>query len=548
MTLSVSTPPPDETVPRRLVGGRYEILRALAMGGMGTVYVARHVLTQQKVALKVIDRRFGHDPASVERFLREVSVASKVEHPGIVKVFDAGVDEDVDGARWPYLAMELLTGGDLANQITGGRVTMLQALRWVQSMLGALGAAHAAGVVHRDLKPENIFIEGPGDREGVVRLLDFGIARDLEGPRTATMVGQALGTVYDMAPEQARDASSVTARADVYAVGVIMYQLFTGAFPYDGDNPHAVVIRAQMDEHQPVGARAPWLDPRLAALVEACLRRRPEERPADASALGASLAGLLADPELGRSLGGRRVQPASFMASPAPSQHLEDPFANYTPKDEGPAPPGASGTPQDGPTAPAEVTAESAPEAPEEAEGPTLRRSIAIVGAIVPVVVALVLLVAQALHRGSPPAQTAPSSTASALPVEPRAPAPAAPAAPASEQVPAPVTVSTPLVTARETPRARGGRALRGALPPAQAQAPAALAPPPPAVAPPPTAAPPVPAVAPVAVAPPAPPAPRVQVPPVAPPVAPPTAPAPPVRPPPQRPPEGEGPQPFTTF
>jgi serine/threonine-protein kinase len=435
---------------------------------------------------------------------------------------------------------------------------MLQAVRWVEAMLGALGAAHHAGVVHRDLKPENIFIEGPGEREGLVRLLDFGIARDLEGPRTATMAGQALGTVYYMAPEQARDASSVTVRADVYAVGVILYQILTGTFPYDGDNPHAVVIRAQMDEHEAVSVRAPWLDPRVAALVESCLRRRPEERPAEAVVLGAALAGLLADPEVAGGLASRRVQPSSFCASPAPSQNFEDPFANFTPKDQapGPAPEGKLSRPASQETLePPETPVPS----PEASEGISLRRSIAIVAAIVPVVVVLVLLGAQALHRGSsretlraaapstanPAPQVVPpqSSARTLAPLAPEV-VPEAPVVAVPSSVPAaPREIVRPRTIARSPGATRGPTAA-----PAQAASvPLAVAPAP--VAPPPAP----PAAAPVVAAPvvaaPVVAAPVVAAPPSAPttPRTPPVAPSAP-RPPAPRPPEGEGPTPFTTF
>jgi serine/threonine protein kinase len=337
-----------------LVGGRYEIVRPLASGGMATVYIARHHLTRQEVALKIVASVFAQDAAGVARFLREVSVASRIQHDGVVKVFDAGFDEAL---RSPYLAMELLDGGSLAEMLSARKVDQEAALRLVLAFLDPLAAAHDAGVVHRDLKPENVFVT----RDGRVKLLDFGVARDLRGSR-ATMEGTALGTVYYMAPEQAVDARSVGAAADVYAVGVTLYQILCGIFPFDGSTPHAVLIRANRETAVPAATRATWAHPNLTELVDRCLAKSPADRPADAAALRGLLAALLDDAAVVSTVRGREVNPATFLSTPPPpalSGEFLDPFA------------AAATTPPPMPAAPRPVTEVAPPEviAPPPARG-----------------------------------------------------------------------------------------------------------------------------------------------------------------------------------
>ncbi len=313
----------------RAVGGRYEVLRPLAEGGMGALYVARHLLTRQEVALKILDPRFVRDAAGVERFLREVSIAARIGHEGVVKVYDAGVDDGPGGTGSLYLAMELLDGETLAQRLARGDVPLAQCLGWFRDMLVPLEAAHDSGVVHRDLKPENIFL-ARGKRGEVVKILDFGIARDTSGSRTATLEGTALGTVYYMSPEQGLDARAVTARADVWSLGAMLYQCVTGMFPFDGDSPAAVLLKVHNQPFVPLAITAPWLAPPLAALIERCLSKSPDDRPADARALRAACEDVLADAAVQASLAGRTVDPATFVAVLTPSEHFDDPFAGVS--------------------------------------------------------------------------------------------------------------------------------------------------------------------------------------------------------------------------
>jgi len=313
----------------RAVGGRYEVLKPLAEGGMGTLYVARHLLTRQEVALKILDPRFVRDPAGVERFLREVSVAARINHDGVVKVFDAGVDDGPGGTGSLYLAMELLDGETLAQRIARGNIPLAQVLVWFRDLLVPLEAAHDAGVVHRDLKPENIFLARTPQGE-VVKVLDFGIARDTSGTNSATMEGTSLGTVYYMSPEQGLDARGATSRSDVWSLGAMLYQCVTGNFPFDGDSPAAVILKVHNQPFVPLEYAAPWCPPPLAALIVQCLSKSPADRPADARALRAACDALFGEDSVRTGLVGRIVDPATFASALTPSEHFDDPFAGLS--------------------------------------------------------------------------------------------------------------------------------------------------------------------------------------------------------------------------
>ncbi len=285
----------------RVVAGKYELVRALAEGGMGSVHIARHVLTRVEVALKLMHGAASRDESAVERFLREVRFAAEIGHPGIVKVFDAG--EDSDGTL--FLAMELLSGEDMAERLARPATTAGQALDLLARVLPALTAAHARGIVHRDLKPENIFVARRPDGAEEVKLLDFGIARQV-GVSSKTSVGTGLGTTHYMSPEQASNARDVRPASDVWALGVILYESITGVLPFDGASIHEVIIRAYTEKHAPLTQFVPGLDARLVALVDRCLAKQASDRPEDAGALAAELEPLLADPAVRASLVGGR--------------------------------------------------------------------------------------------------------------------------------------------------------------------------------------------------------------------------------------------------
>ncbi|UJR82388.1 serine/threonine-protein kinase [Sandaracinus amylolyticus] len=267
----------------RLIGGRYEIVRKIAEGGMGAVYEAQHHLTKQTVALKILFPHIGRDENARQRFLREVSAPAQIGHDGIVEVHDAGFDTQ-DGSL--FVAMELLRGETMRDRLSRGGLTRDQVLDLFEAMLDPLAAAHARGIVHRDLKPENVFLHRERDGREVLKLLDFGIARDLdEKSQSVTQTGMAMGTPHYMAPEQAMSARSVSFPADVWAVGAMLYEALSGSPPFGGETASAIVVHAVSKPHEPLAHVAPATPHAIALLVDRCLAKEADKRPKDAREL-----------------------------------------------------------------------------------------------------------------------------------------------------------------------------------------------------------------------------------------------------------------------
>ncbi len=214
--------------------GRYRILRSLGEGGMGAVYEAEHTALGRRVAIKVLHAHVARVPDAVRRFEREARAAAEIGHPNIVEVFDVGTH-----LGEPFLVMELLRGETLADRLSRPElIDARAACRIVGYVLSALASAHAKGIIHRDLKPENVFLV-PGDPTDGVKLLDFGISKFRRAGATllqTTQEGIPLGTPGYMAPEQWMGRRDIDHRADIFAVGVMLYELLTGGLPYEGAN------------------------------------------------------------------------------------------------------------------------------------------------------------------------------------------------------------------------------------------------------------------------------------------------------------------------
>jgi serine/threonine protein kinase len=278
---------PGESAPARrrerhalpaCVAGRYTLDASLGSGGMGEVFSARDELTGERVALKIV-RRSDAAPRGVERLLREAVAASRATHPAVVKVFEASEDSPNDLA---FIAQELLVGETLrARLLRRGRLSPAEAVAILAPVVDALAAAHEAGVVHRDLKPENIFLEG-GDEAPRPRVIDFGIARlvaDDDATRTQlTVTGSVLGTPAYMSPEQARGADDVDEQTDVWAVGVVLHELLTGATPFARATPHATLAAILLDVVPSARDLAPDVPEALAAVAGRALSRNRVER------------------------------------------------------------------------------------------------------------------------------------------------------------------------------------------------------------------------------------------------------------------------------
>src|SRR3954464_2398678 len=209
-------------------------------------------------------------PSVVERFLREASAAGRVGNPHIVETFDAGALESGE----PYLVMELLRGQPLSARIAAGKKPLLEVVDLIGQAAAGVHAAHNAGIVHRDLKPDNLFITDGGDGRPFVKLLDFGISKfdpTKTGGLPLTQEGAALGTPYYMPPEQIRGEGNLDARADVYALGVILYECLAGVRPYEAETLPHLAILIHTGQPKPIAEHRPDLPPGLAALVHGAM-------------------------------------------------------------------------------------------------------------------------------------------------------------------------------------------------------------------------------------------------------------------------------------
>lgn len=266
---------------------------------MGAVYLGQHVHLQRKVAVKVLAR--GHEPGSeaVKRFYREARIAGRIGHPSIVDVYDLGTL--ANGS--PYLVMEHLEGETLGERIArAGAQPIDETLDVLCEVLSALGAAHARGIVHRDMKPANVFLVkreageeiAPGDKHSSVRLLDFGISKDLSDDgqtMSITKAGKVVGTPYYMSPEQARGERNIDHRVDVYGSGVTLYEALTGRLPYKASSYGSLVAKILDGRAEPPSHWRPALPPAVDALVLRAMHRDRQQRFQTADEmLGAAMA------------------------------------------------------------------------------------------------------------------------------------------------------------------------------------------------------------------------------------------------------------------
>lgn len=304
----------------RVIAGRYEVVREVARGGMAVVYEAVHVVSRRRVALKVLFDDAYADDVSRARFLREVSAPARIGHEGLVQVFDAGFDDDT-GA--PFVAMELLEGHTLRDEMARGPLPLARTLSLFERLLAPVAAAHASNIVHRDLKPENVFLASAGGRE-LVKVLDFGLARVVdERAETETRTGVAMGTPHYMAPEQAVSARDVTPAADVWALGVMLYEALCGTPPFTGPTPSAIVVEAVTQPHRRLRDRVPDVSPALSTLVDRCLEKEAAQRVSDAGSMLRELRAVAAS-------AGAPSPPAAVMQTSVPPTSALNAFAAPT--------------------------------------------------------------------------------------------------------------------------------------------------------------------------------------------------------------------------
>ena len=362
--VDVESPSPPDPRVGHLLQGRYRILSKLASGAMGVVYKGERVQLGRPVAVKFLHPWIAAQKAFLSRFETEAKAMSRLAHPNCVSVIDFGVD----GA--PYLVMDFVTGRTLREVMLAGPIALDRVLKIGQQLLAGLAHAHAQGIVHRDLKPENLILSGEGGLEEHLRILDFGLAKLRDGP--AMTAGMAVGTPSYMSPEQSGGTGTVDARTDLYAVGVLLFEIFAGRKPFQSENV-GELIYMHRDAPPPLlrdVAPASGYSAELEALLAKALSKLPEDRFPSAADFAAALAAL---PE---AQGGVRPASKRAPASRAPAKTTVDTVSAVRRRLGAEAPP---------PRAPGAAT----PAAPKQ------WRVAWIVGAFV-----LVVLVALSIGRG----------------------------------------------------------------------------------------------------------------------------------------------------
>jgi serine/threonine protein kinase len=276
--------------PGDVVGGKYRVEKVLGAGGMGVVVAATHVDLGQAVALKFILPELVAGKGAIERFMREARAAVRLKSEHVARVYDVGRD----AADRPYMVLELLEGMDLARlNRQKGPLPVADAVEYVLQACEALVEAHALGLVHRDLKPHNIFVARRLNGTPLVKVLDFGIAKAI-GPSAAgqmalTDSSAIIGSPLYMAPEQMRSARTADVRSDIWALGVILYELLGGQVPFDGETVTEVCIRVVNEEPERLVALRPALESSLVDVVMRCLEKDPEDRWQNVAQLASAL-------------------------------------------------------------------------------------------------------------------------------------------------------------------------------------------------------------------------------------------------------------------
>lgn len=308
----------------RVLDGRYTVRSRIARGGMASVYLAVDERLDREVAVKVMHEQLVHDQDFVRRFTREARSAARLNHHGIVQVFDQGFHDGV-----AFLAMEFVPGRTLRDVMRErGAMPAGEAFDLLEPVLEALAAAHRAGIVHRDVKPENVLIAD----DGRVKVADFGLARAVDAGTSHSQTGVLLGTVSYLAPEQV-ERGVADARSDVYAAGVVLFELLTASKPFAGDTPVQVALQHVSSRVPAPSSRAAGVDPALDDLVLLAAAREPDARPADARDL------LMALRETRRRLGAaaltQRPVPLGTLPAAAPSSSGADVLTDNVPFPDG---------------------------------------------------------------------------------------------------------------------------------------------------------------------------------------------------------------------
>jgi eukaryotic-like serine/threonine-protein kinase len=327
-------PQPGETV-----GGKFVVERVLGVGGMGVVLAARHAQLGQQVAIKFLRKSAAESTEAVNRFLREARAAVALQSAHVVRVMDVGT---LDGGL-PYMIMEHLSGTDLGHVLeVRTALPVEEAVDYLLQALEAIAEAHSVGIVHRDLKPSNLFLTLRPDGSPLVKVLDFGISKAVDGNAeqvSLTATSMVLGSPLYMSPEQVRSTKNVDTRTDVWALGVILYELVAGAPPFEAESVTGLCAKIVADPPVPLRARRPDVPEALEAVVARCLEKEIARRPRSVAELAsalksfASIEGRLAVDRIARIAGAPRSAmnsvPESAPAAPAVSVSGSDIVTGY---------------------------------------------------------------------------------------------------------------------------------------------------------------------------------------------------------------------------
>jgi len=312
-----------------IVDGKYRIIRLLGEGGMGAVYEGDNTRIHRRVAIKVLHAGVAQSKDAVERFEREAQAAGRIGSEHIVEVLDLGTLPK--GER--YMVMEYLEGESLSQRIESrGRLDPHTTAELAVQLLEGLKAAHDAGIIHRDLKPENVFIlTAKRGRRDFVKIVDFGISKfsALSGDFSMTRTGTVMGTPYYMSPEQAKGARAVDQRADLYAVGVILYEASTGKVPFDADTFNELLFKIVLENPVAVHEKVPEIDERFSAIVQKAMAKSPTDRYQSAEEFQKELSAYVEQMPIEHGATVRAGTPARAIAAtqvaPAPVALVEEP-------------------------------------------------------------------------------------------------------------------------------------------------------------------------------------------------------------------------------
>ncbi len=433
--------------PGTTLGGKYLVDRVLGVGGMGVVVAATHVQLDQRVAIKFLLPEALANPEVVARFSREARAAAKIRGEHVARVIDVGSFDD----GTPFMVMEYLEGHDLAKELElKGPLSFTDLARYVLETCEALAEAHAAKIVHRDLKPSNLFLAEQPDKQAIIKVLDFGISK-LEDKPTAglTKTSALMGTAFYMSPEQLTTPKDVDHRSDIWALGVIIYELLTGKQPFAGETVPEIIASILQSQREPIASLRPDVPAGLVALVDRCLAFKASERCASVAELAAAIAPFAA-PEDRRSVAaiarvlGERV---SIPEAAPPSAVVRPPASTSVPS-------GVGQTQAAGAVTNLSTSVDSVPK-------PAKKPPITMIAGVAAVAIAALVGISITMKSRSDPAPAtglvSPPPTESAIATaqtSAKAPDPAAP--PASAPVLAVDTpqTTTPAVSASVAPKA----------------------------------------------------------------------------------------------